>query len=51
MASTAKGVAYHHGSLPSDVRVAIEEAVAGGPLKFLVATTTMTEGVNLPCDP
>ena len=43
-----KGVAYHHGSLPSEIRVAIEEAVSRGYLKFLVATTTMTEGVNLP---
>ena len=43
-----KGVAYHHGSLPSEIRAGIEEAVAQGHLKFLVATTTMTEGVNLP---
>jgi hypothetical protein len=43
-----KGVAYHHGSLPSEIRGAIEEAVSQGYLKFLVATTTMTEGVNLP---
>jgi replicative superfamily II helicase len=43
-----KGVVYHHGSLPSEIRVAIEEAVSIGALRFLVATTTMTEGVNLP---
>jgi len=43
-----KGVAYHHGSLPSEIRGAIEEAVSHGHLKFLIATTTMTEGVNLP---
>ena len=43
-----KGVAYHHGSLPSEIREAIEEAVADGSIQFLVATTTMTEGVNLP---
>lgn len=43
-----KGVAYHHGSLPSEIRGAIEEAVSQGYLKFLVATTTMTEGINLP---
>lgn len=43
-----KGVAYHHGSLPSEIREAIEEAVTQGNLRFLVATTTMTEGVNLP---
>ena len=43
-----KGVAYHHGSLPREIRMGIQEAVAEGHLGFLVATTTMTEGVNLP---
>jgi hypothetical protein len=43
-----KGVVYHHGSLPSEIREAIEEAVSEGIIRYLVATTTMTEGVNLP---
>ena len=43
-----KGVAYHHGSLPSEIRSTIEDAVSQGYVKILVATTTMTEGVNLP---
>lgn len=43
-----KGVAYHHGSLPNEIRSAIESVVASGQMKFLVATTTLTEGVNLP---
>lgn len=43
-----KGVAYHHSSLPHEIRVAIEDAVTLGNIQFLVATTTMTEGVNLP---
>lgn len=42
------GVAYHHGSLPHEIRVAIEEIVAEGHINILVCTTTMTEGVNLP---
>jgi len=42
------GVAYHHSSLPVEVRTGIEEAVTEGHLTCLVATTTMTEGVNLP---
>jgi hypothetical protein len=42
------GVAYHHGSLPNDIRTEIEKAVSDGIIKVLVATTTMTEGVNLP---
>jgi hypothetical protein len=43
-----KGVGYHHGSLPLDVRAAIEDAMRDGVIKVLVATTSMTEGVNLP---
>ncbi len=43
-----KGVAYHHGSLPSEIRNALEEAVSAGHLKYIVATTTLTEGINLP---
>lgn len=43
-----KGVAYHHGSLPAEIRFSIEEAVSEGMLDCLVATTTMTEGINLP---
>ncbi len=43
-----RGVAYHHSALPSEIREAIEDAVVQGNLRFLVATTTMTEGVNLP---
>jgi YD repeat-containing protein len=44
----SKGVGYHHGSLPLDVREELERAVRAGTLKVLVATTTLTEGVNLP---
>ncbi len=44
----SRGVAYHHGSLPAEVRLAIEDAVVTGEIRYLVATTTMTEGVNLP---
>ena len=44
----SKGVAYHHGSLPQEVRTLIEDAVSQGQLNILVATTTMTDGINLP---
>lgn len=44
----AKGVAYHHSALPSDIQAEIEDAVRNGDIRCLVATTTLTEGVNLP---
>lgn len=44
----AGGAAYHHSSLPRDVREAVEVAYENGELRALVATTTLTEGVNLP---
>ena len=43
-----RGVAYHHGNLPSEIRNGIEDAVSNEALQYVVATTTMTEGVNLP---
>lgn len=43
-----KGIAYHHGSLPLSVRGAIQDAVSKGDIKYIVATTTLTEGINLP---
>ncbi len=43
-----KGVAYHHASLPIDVLTLIEDGVRDEQIRFLVATTTLTEGVNLP---
>ncbi len=42
------GVAFHHGSLPAEVRAGIEDAVSAGEITCLVATTTMAEGINLP---
>lgn len=41
-------VGYHYGRLPSLVRKAIEDAFAQGHLKFLVTTSTLLYGVNLP---
>jgi hypothetical protein len=42
------GVAYHHASLPEDVLAYIEDQVVGGAIRYISATTTLTEGVNLP---
>lgn len=41
-------VAYHHAGLPTDVLQALEEALRQERLVYLTATTTLTEGVNLP---
>ncbi len=43
-----KGVAFHHAALPSDLQAAIESGVKDGDIKFIVSTTTLADGVNLP---
>ena len=42
------GVAYHHAALPTDVQDAIEIAIKSGEIKYIVATTTLAEGINMP---
>jgi superfamily II DNA/RNA helicase len=48
VAMLMKGVAFHHSALPDDIQAEIENAVRNGQVRCLVATTTLTEGVNLP---
>jgi hypothetical protein len=43
-----RGVAYHHAALPADVQAEIEDAVRQGIIDVICATSTLTEGVNLP---
>lgn len=43
-----RGVAYHHAALPADVQAEIEDAVRQGAIAIVCATSTLTEGVNLP---
>ena len=43
-----RGIAYHHAALPVDVQAELEAEVRAGNIKCLVATTTLTEGINLP---
>ena len=41
-------VVYHHAGLPPRVRNAVEEAIRGGKIRYVFATTTLAEGVNFP---
>lgn len=43
-----KGVAYHHAGLPVEVQEAVEDAIRSETLRAVVATSTLTDGVNLP---
>ena len=45
-----KGLAFHTGELPINVRIKIEEACRKGLLKLVFCTSTLLEGVNLPAD-
>ena len=42
------GVAYHYGNLPAFLRKGIEYLFAEGKIPFIVCTSTLLQGVNLP---
>lgn len=42
------GVAFHYGSMPTALTKALEEYFSDGLLKYLVCTSTLLHGVNLP---
>ena len=44
-----RGVAFHYGNMPLLVRREIEDLFRSGTLRYLVCTSTLLEGVNLPC--
>ncbi len=43
-----KGVAFHYGNMPLLIRQEIERLFSVGMIKYLVCTSTLLEGVNLP---
>jgi len=45
-----KGIAYHVGYLPSNIRLRIEKSFEEGDLRTIFCTSTLVEGVNLPAD-
>jgi len=43
-----KGVAYHYGKLPNNIRVMVENLFRNKKIKYIFCTSTLLEGVNLP---
>ena len=43
-----RGVGFHHSALPDDIQAELEDGIRGGQLRYLVATTTLVEGINFP---
>jgi hypothetical protein len=44
-----RGVGFHYGNMPLLIRGQIEQLFRDGVLRYLVCTSTLLEGVNLPC--
>lgn len=44
-----RGVAFHYGNMPYLMRTEIERLFRDGHVSYLVCTSTLLEGVNLPC--
>ena len=43
-----KGIAYHFGGIPEEIKLYIEKLYKDGKIKYLFCTSTLLEGVNLP---
>jgi superfamily II DNA or RNA helicase len=43
-----RGVAFHYSNIPTQLRRAVEAAAASGEVDYLVCTSTLLQGVNLP---
>jgi POLQ-like helicase len=46
--SASLGVFAHHGSTPKGIRLAVEAAMAKDQIKFVICTSTLAQGINLP---
>lgn len=44
----SKGIAFHYGNMPLLIRNEIERLFCNGKIEYLVCTSTLLEGVNLP---
>lgn len=43
-----KGIAFHYGNMPLLIRQEIEKLFNKGEIKYLICTSTLLEGINLP---
>jgi POLQ-like helicase len=46
--SAALGIFTHHGNTPHGIRIAVEHSMKEGLAKFVICTSTLAQGVNLP---
>ncbi|WP_291447682.1 DEAD/DEAH box helicase [Desulfovibrio sp.] len=46
--SAAHGIFFHHGNTPHGIRLAVEHAMRDDLVRFVVCTSTLAQGVNLP---
>lgn len=46
--SSAHGILSHHGNTPHGIRLAVEHAMRYDLVRFVVCTSTLAQGVNLP---
>ncbi len=44
-----RGIAFHYGNMPLLIRTEIERLFDSNKIKYLVCTSTLIEGVNMPC--
>ena len=46
-----KGIVYHHGSIPDNIRIYIEDLYKRIPeIKYIITSSTLLSGVNLPAE-
>jgi superfamily II RNA helicase len=44
-----RGIAFHYGNMPLLIRTEIERLFRANKIKYLICTSTLIEGVNMPC--
>lgn len=50
LALLKRGIVIHHGSLPLQIRIILEKFTQSGYCKLCFATSTLTQGINMPFD-